>query len=432
MEVAAGEVGTRLDDSAVPLQVQLDEDVAFSAGHSRAIAIRADGIVWAWESNRSGQLGDGGSGHRANPGNPIQIRRRSYDLAAGDSHGLAIGLTDLVWSWGQSTAGQLGRCSPGGCLHGEVPGTVPSFSYAAMVSAGAQHSVALRYDGTVWTWGINSSGQLGDGTAVARWSPVRTLGVLPDIVSVAAGRNHSLAVDIDGNVYAWGANNRGQLGDGTTVLRRIPIPVPGLSNIAAVAAGLEHSLALRRDGVVFGWGRNNRGQLGDTTSYDRPAPVQVSVPCIVTAIASNDSHSLAICQGGEVYAWGSNAQGQLGRGFVSNYDNVPQRVSNLVNMPAVAISAGFDHSMAVLYTGEVVSWGGNATGQIGDASFTIRTLPTAPYFLPPNGVGIAAGRGFSFAAVYGGATYSWGDNQFGNLGNHTNISINYPQTTHLP
>jgi len=80
----------------------------------------------------------------------------------------------------------------------------------------------------------------------------------------------------------------------------------------------------------------------------------------------------------------------------------------------------------------VVSWGGNATGQVGDASFTTRTLPTAPYFLPPNVVGIAAGRGFSCAAVYGGATYSWGDNQFGSLGNHTNISINYPQTTHLP
>jgi len=185
------------------------------------------------------------------------------------------------------------------------------------LAAGGTHSLALRADGTVWAWGWNDQGQLGDGTDTDRHTPVRVRG-LTDVVAVAAGRAHSLALRADGTVWAWGSNEDGELGDGTDTDRHTPVKVPGLSDVVAVAARDWHSLALRADGTVWAWGNNRFGQLGDGTDTDRHTPVKVPGLTDVVAVAAGEYHSLALRADGTVWAWGRNGYGQLGDGTTTH------------------------------------------------------------------------------------------------------------------
>jgi alpha-tubulin suppressor-like RCC1 family protein len=182
------------------------------------------------------------------------------------------------------------------------------------VAAGALHSLAVRNDGTVWAWGWNVTGQLGDGTTVDRHSPVQVSG-LTGATSVAAGVYHTLALRSDGTVRAWGWNGAGQLGDGTTTDRHSPVAVAGITQIAGIAAGYYHSVALTRSGAVGAWGWNGAGQLGDGTTVDRRYAVHViGLSGGVRRVAAGAYHSLAITTGGTVTGWGWNYYGQLGNG----------------------------------------------------------------------------------------------------------------------
>jgi alpha-tubulin suppressor-like RCC1 family protein len=155
-------------------------------------------------------------------------------------------------------------------------------------------SLALKSDGTIWAWGENAIGQLGDGTTTERHTPVQ-VGTPPlgEVTAVAAGQGHNLALRSDGTVWAWGLNARGELGDGTTTDRLTPVQVQNLSGIKAIGAGDNHSLAVRSDGTVWAWGFNIRGQLGDGTTTDRHTPVQVQNLSGITAVAGGQNFSLA-------------------------------------------------------------------------------------------------------------------------------------------
>lgn len=206
---------------------------------------------------------------------------------------------------------------------------------AAGISAGKNHSIALESDGTVWSWGANASGQLGDGTTTLRKVPVQVSG-LTGITSVSAGGSHTLALRSDGTVWAFGANAEGQLGDGTTTLRSLlPIQVPGLTGVASIAAGSQHSVAVKSDGTVMAWGGNAQGQLGDGTVTRRTSPVTVSGAVNVAAVSARGNHTLALKTDGSVLAWGQNSSGQLGDGtttqrqtpvVVTNLDGACQRL----------------------------------------------------------------------------------------------------------
>ena len=164
------------------------------------------------------------------------------------------------------------------------------------VAGGPYHSLTLKNDGTVWAWGRNDFGELGNGTTTSRYTPVQVKG-LTNVVAIAAGYDHSLALRSDGTVWAWGLNGNGQLGDGTTTNRTTPVQVKGLTNVVAIAAGVYHSLAIRSDGTVWTWGYNTYGQLGDGTTTNKTTPVQVKGLTNVVAIAAGVYHSLAlICQ----------------------------------------------------------------------------------------------------------------------------------------
>jgi len=355
---------------------------------------------------------------------PLVARIGYIQVSAGAEHSLALAEDGLVYAWGLNASGQLGD---GTTVDRNVPTQVTGLSSIVAVSAGADHSVvandgtvfaghslALASDGTVYAWGDNASGQVGDGTVVDRLTATQ----VPDltgIVAISAGGNHSLAVAADGTVYAWGSNTYGEIGDGTTTDRLVPTKVPGLSGIVSVGGGFGHSLALSDTGVLYAWGLNNAGQLGDGTTTDRLQPVSVSVPGNVVGISTGFFHTLAMTASGAVYAWGFNGLGQLGDGTTIDR-SAPTLVPGLSGV--VAIGAGFAHSLAVTSTGSVFAWGDNSLNQLGDGTGIGHLSPTQVPGLT-GALGVSAGYLHSLAVTGAGVIYTWGDNTYGQLGGGT-------------
>ena len=263
---------------------------AVAAGEYHSLALKNDGTVWAWGWNANGQLGNGTT---TDSSSPVRVETSSAVLsgikaiAGGESHSLALKNDGTVWAWG---------------LHYGWPTQVLNLSGVACIASGSYHSLALKSDGTVWAWGSNNWGELGDGTT----SDFPTMVPVPvqnlnGVTAVAAGFGHSLALKNDGTVWAWGLNSRGELGDGSTTDSHTPVKVKDLGGVTAITAKWFQSLALRTikspfDGVVQAWGYNGQGQLGDGSMINRSSPVSVPPAHLsgVTAIAAGGSHSVAL------------------------------------------------------------------------------------------------------------------------------------------
>ncbi len=371
-----------------------------------------------------------------NPSAPAKVTM----LASGAHHALALKSDGTVWSWGYNVSGALGDGSTTDrTLPVEVvgPGGSGAFSGATSIAAGTNFSLALKSDGSVWAWGNNDGGELGDGTSTQRHTPTEVVGpggtgTLTGVTAVAAGYHHALALKSDGTVWAWGENGFGQLGDGTTTERMTPVQVVQLQGVIAIAAGSDHSLALTSDGSVWAWGANASGQLGDGATADRSAPVRVSGLSGVTAIAAGAAHSLALRSDGTVWAWGSNGFGQLGDGTTTDR-HAPVRVAGLKDSIGI-IAAGGDHSFAIdrsVQTNELWAWGLNNEGQLGDGSTTDRHTPVARQFLGAGDVeaakiAVAAGGEFSLALENDGTVWSWGYNGDGELGDDSTANRDAP------
>lgn len=297
--------------------------------------------------------------------------------------------------------------------------TVDTFAQSA--GGGSYHTAVVTSNGTLWTWGTNWSGQLGDGTTTVRALPVAPSG-MTSVTVVATGDSHTVAVKSDGTAWGWGANSSGQVGDGTTTQRNAPVQITSLSNVVAVAAGASHSLALKSDGTLFAWGSNAQGQLGDGTTTQRLLPVQVSVLTSVIAIAAANNHSLALKSDGTLWAWGSNGNGQLGDGTTTQR-NAPVQVPSLTSVTAIA--AGAAHSLALKSDGSAWAWGYNAMGQLGDGTTTQRTSPVAVTNLGAS-TSIAAGAYHSAAIRQDGSLWTWGWNPYGQLGDGTTTNVSTP------
>lgn len=339
--------------------------------------------VQAWGWNGIGGLGTGGTVDRSTPA-PITTLPGVVDIAAGVYHSLALRADGSVWAWGWNGVGQLGD---GTILDRHTPVRVSGLTDVAEISAGAYHSMALKRDGTVWTWGWNALGQLGDGSTLDRHAPVQ-LPLIRDVIGIAAGGFHSLAVR-DGDLWAWGWNLYGQLGDGTTVDRHSAVPVVQsyATTYQSVAAGTYHSLAVVSRGQVRAWGWNAYGQLGDGTTTDRHVPVYVALPQEgFASLAGGGLHSLARHSDGSVWAWGWNGVGQLGDGTTLDRHS-PVRIPGLV---VADVAAGIFHSAAASRSGVAVTWGWNAFGQLGTGTTADRLRPTAALTSPPAAV-VAAG-----------------------------------------
>jgi alpha-tubulin suppressor-like RCC1 family protein len=296
-----------------------------------------------------------------------------------------------------------------------------------VLAAGGAHSLALDADGTLWAWGHNAVGQLGDGTTRNRSQPVKAVG-LGKVKAVEAGPGHSLALAEDGTVWAWGANDYGQLGQDPygTMSNPTPTQVPGLTGVVAVATGEGHSLALRADGTVWAWGANSDGQLGQPVSYEpNPMPAQVPDLTDVVAIAADRLHTLALRADGTVWAWGNNSRGELGRPPNFEPNPTPAQVPELTG--AVAISAGLTHALALRSDGTVWAWGDNSSGERGQPPYD--ELTSSPTQVPglTDVVAVAAGSSFSLALRADGTVSAWGFNALFQLGDGTRLDRYTPQ-----
>jgi uncharacterized repeat protein (TIGR01451 family) len=265
-----------------------------------------------------------------------------------------------------------------------------------------------QWPGSIRAMGDNSQGQLGDGTNTDATTAAVVVSGLNDVVKVAAGGWHSLAAKADGSLWSWGDNYYGQLGNGVHSDRNTPSAV-SLNNVVSIAAGFHHSMALAA-GTVWVWGSNEYGQLADPFIGVGPTKI-LSSPGIVlglygtyTAVAAGDYHSLALKSDGTVWAWGSNHYGQLGDGTNTDH-NGPVQVAGLSGV--VAIAAGGFHSMALLSNGESWTWGTNAAGQLGNGSFVDSNTPVIAWLLG-NSVAITAGAYNSVAVRDNGSVWQWG------------------------
>jgi alpha-tubulin suppressor-like RCC1 family protein len=351
----------------------------------------------AWGANGLGELGDG-TAVASEP--PVQVRGlpQVSALAAGTSDSLALLSGGAVMSWGGNLDGRLGdgttrgpeTCGEAPCS--TFPVTVKGLGEVTAISAGGEFSLALLKDGTVMAWGSNQFGQLGDGSSDSSSVPVKVSN-LSGVIAIAAGLHHSLALLQNGTVVAWGENSDGALGDGTfsgpeqcgeASCSRIPVAVNGLAEVTALAAGGEFSLALLSNGTVKAFGDNQFGELGITGTENTDVPTAVFKLGEVSAIAAGDSYSLALLKQGTVMAWGNNTYGELGDHRTGFFDDVPVQVSNLSEV--TSISAGADSGVALLKNGNVMTWGGNQFGQLGSAGPEASEVPVPV----PNLSGVSA------------------------------------------
>jgi alpha-tubulin suppressor-like RCC1 family protein len=317
-----------------------------------------------------------------------------------------------AYTWGLNTHGQLGLGYSSNDVN--TPTKVVSLGQVRGVAAGQRHTLAARKDGTIWAFGDNTAGQLGNGTTDPAYSPVQVTG-LASATAVAAGWDHSLALRADGTVWAWGGDYAGQLGDGQTTTERTPVQVPGLANIIAIAAGHTSSFAIGADGTLWAWGGNEWGQLGDgsETSHLTPEPVLTAV----SAVSAGEVHTLAVRSDGTVWAWGNDSYDQLG--FVppdpaNPAQLVPAQVAGIAG--ATGVAAGYTHSLAVLGDGSVLAWGDNTYGQLGNGSSGEITPTPAPVTGLSGITAVAAGWVHSLALAGNGHVYAWGSNFYGQLG----------------
>ncbi len=317
---------------------------AVAFGDYHGLILRADGAILSWGQNGAGQLGDGTTTPRLTPG-AVQLPSlvKAISIAAGGDHSLALSATGTVWSWGANDQGQVGDGTTTPRATPQLV-TIPGVRIVA-IAASPSHSMALDASGEVWSWGWGVA------------QPTKVAG-LQDVVAVADGVYHRLALTHDGAVYAWGNNGRGQLGNGAFGGDvSVPTLVAGLSGVSQIAAGEYFSLALKTDGQpqgsVLTWGGNDNGELGiGSTQWGSATPVVALTG--VTAIAAGRGHALALASDGVLWAWGRGESGQIGNGS-SLLRRSPVRVTSVVG--ALAISCGGATSLAIAPDGTVWLWG---------------------------------------------------------------------------
>ncbi len=335
-------------------------------------------------------------------------------VAAGPYHTVSLKSDGTVWTWGDNSSGQLGD---GTLVNKSAPIQVSGLTNVVSVACGGFHALALKNDGTVWGWGLNQNGQLGDGTTTQKITPVQVSG-LTNVIMISSRGEHSMALKEDGTLWGWGLNQNGQLGDGTTTQRNSPIQVSGLTNVTSVACGLNHAIAFKGDGTVWTWGKNSYGQLGDGTTTQRTTPAVVNGLGSVASVAAGVDHTLVIMTNGTVWTWGSNANGQLGDGTTID-KAFPVQVSGLSGV--LSVSVGLTHTLALMSDGTVWGWGLNPYGQLGNG---VTVTQTAPVLI--NGLtdvsGITSGQHYTIILKADGSVLGFGYNAYGQLGNGTTVA----------
>jgi uncharacterized protein YjdB/C1A family cysteine protease len=403
-----------------------DKGITWSCGNSAIATVSDSGLirgVSAGATDITATTRDGGYTAKCAVTVTSAAFAKPTKIAAGEDHSLGIKANGSLWAWGWSDYGQLGI---GSRTIEYTPARVGAANDCVSVSAGNEHTLAIKTDGSLWAWGRNIYGKLGDGTSSTdndyaintdRYSPVR-VGTANDWASVSAGYDHTAAIKTDGSLWTWGSKYYGALGNDPASYVKIPTQVGTEYNWVAVSAGCDFTLAIKADGSLWAWGRNNYGQLGDGTTTDRHTPVRVGTDYDWASVSvsvykwNNQDYTLAIKNNGSLWAWGRNSYGQLGDDSTMDR-HTPIQVGGDYDWASAAAGDGF--TLALKTDGSRWVWGYNKYGQLGDGSTTDKTSPVradADY----DWAEVTAGREHALALKNNGTLWAWGSNSSGRLG----------------
>jgi alpha-tubulin suppressor-like RCC1 family protein len=407
-----------------------------AAGGSHTCGLALDGQIVCWGNNKFGQLGGSvltptmtpmptrtkpaaTQGPVETPTSDPNIQHIVTSIAAGRSHTCAVTAAGGVRCWGRNEHGELGD---GTVTDSNVPVEVTGLRQGVKsVAVGWGHSCALTAAGGVQCWGYNKNGELGNNANVNSTHPVDVSGLQSGVVSIEAGDDHTCAVLAGGNLACWGYNEYGQLGDGTTDNRNVPVLVNlSTSGARAAALGWGHTCVLLSNGGVKCWGNNEFGQAGDGSDVqNRSSPVSVKgLTGGVAAISADGGHTCALTEDNRVLCWGNNKYGQLGDG-TAEVRKTPVVAAGLM-FRVRTIAAGWNSTCAVGGAGEMACWGWNYYGQLGNGVRTTSTLPVESDEIMYSVIAAAVGWGHTCVITELGGVQCFGWNEFGQLGDGTN------------
>jgi alpha-tubulin suppressor-like RCC1 family protein len=319
-----------------------------SGGRLHTAAIKNSGELWSWGRGADGRLGDGTNVAKCSPVREFCSATDWCQVSAGGYHAAAVKTSGQLWAWGSGNSGRLGdgsyisRCSP-----------VREFCSATnwcQVSSGTTSTIAIKTSGEIWSWGGGSSGILGDGTSSGKCSPVREFCSATDWCQVSIGQTHVIAIKTSGQLWAWGSNTESRLGDGTETNSCSPIrEFCSATDWCQASSGLYHSIAIKTSGQIWGWGRNTSGQLGDGTYMNKCSPVREI--CSATdwcQVSGGGNHSAAVKTSNQIWAWGNNNCGRLGNGATINSCSPVREFSSSTDW--CQVGAGASHTAAVKLT----------------------------------------------------------------------------------
>lgn len=414
----------------VPTQIStLTNIVNVECGYGSSYALGANGVLYSWGYNNKGQLGDGTNNDIYFPVTVSVVPVGWSRVAGGELFSMALKSNGTLWSWGDNSFGQLGTGSSSSSL---TPVQVLGTDFTKF-ACGQSHSLAIKADGSLWAWGKNTNGQLGIGNTdnLIHSTPAQ-IGLGAKWVSVSCGDGYSMAIQANGTLWAWGDNSFGQLGNGTigSTPETLPVQVGSLDNWVDVECGANFTLVIKADGTLWSWGNNNSGQLGlGSTASEFTTPQQVTAVStnnwISLAVAGGGAHALGITSNGNIYSWGANNHHQLGDG-TTNPHNAPIQIAyfQTSSLNGLTVYCGSFHSLAIVNNGDIYAWGENSNGQLGLGDNTFRSTP-APVLSQSKVISI--GCGFNHTSLIKSdrtLVCSAGLNNAGQLGNNSTIDNN--------
>jgi len=402
-----------------------------SVGYNYTMAIKSDGSLWAWGSNEYGQLGDGTT---INKSSPVKIMDNVIKVSAGHAHTMAIKTDGSLWAWGDNEWGQLGTGAfttydydqyDERIISSNNNKTIPFkiMDNVSQVYAKVDRTMAIKSDGSLWAWGENDKGQVGDGTTINKSSPVK---IIDNVKSVVLSGSSSFAIKTDNSIWAWGFNGGGQLGDGTTINRINPVKIT--NNIKLVSIGQNFIMVIKTDNSLWAWGINGGvrylndpihegGNLGDGTMVDRSSPVKIMDDVIF--VSAGAWQTLAIKSDGSLWAWGKYCENnKYQTAWLGNGTNTGSLTPIKIMENVVFVFAGAWHNMAIKSDGSLWAWGENWDGRLGDGTKIHRKTPVK---IMNDVTETFLDTWSSMAIKSDGSLWAWGGNWDGRLGDGTTI-----------